>query len=71
MYSCLDACCTYSSDAVTSVKSDGVVVWAVETLLGRYTMKASPIVKQAACVWLLSLVKHASGHPDFQVRDSK
>ncbi|XP_064386642.1 proteasome adapter and scaffold protein ECM29-like isoform X2 [Halichondria panicea] len=54
--------------AVSSEAGDGVtsvMVWAVETLLERYTVKASPIVRQTACVWLLSLVKHTSRHPDF------
>ncbi len=60
-------CVCVCSESVRSVKSDGVMVWAIEELLGRYTVKASPIVKQAACVWLLSLVKYASKHPDFQV----
>ncbi len=54
-----------SSEAGEGVTS--VMVWAVETLLERYTVKASPIVRQTACVWLLSLVKHTSRHPDFPV----
>ena len=46
---------------------DEIMSWTVETLLDRYTQKTSPIVRQTACVWLLSLVRHTSGHPVFQV----
>ena len=59
--------CSDDVGGVTCDSGDGVMAWAVETIMERYTQKASPIVRQAACVWLLSLVKHTSQHPDFPV----
>lgn len=56
-----------AGDRVSCEAGDGVMVWAVEAVLDRYTLKAAPIVRQAACVWLLSLVKHTSHHPEFSV----
>ena len=59
--------CSDDVEGGASGHGDDVMAWAVETILERYTQKASPIVRQAACVWLLSLVKHTSRHPEFPV----
>lgn len=58
-----------SEEGVAAVGGeDEIMSWTVETLLERYTQKSSPVVRQAACVWLLSLVKHTNSHPVFKVQ---
>ena len=41
--------------------------WTLETLLTEFATSPLATVRQAACVWLLALLKHAGNHPDVQV----
>lgn len=56
---------------VTSIASSVVdceiMGWTLETILTKYAVGTSPLVRQASCVWLLTVLKLAGKHPDIQV----
>lgn len=41
--------------------------WTLETILTKFAIGTSPLVRQASCVWLLTVLKLAGKHPDIQV----
>ena len=41
--------------------------WTLETILSKFAVGTSPLVRQASCVWLLTVLKLAGKHPDVQV----
>ncbi|MEQ2306110.1 hypothetical protein AMECASPLE_004693 [Ameca splendens] len=47
-----------------NVKSNDVVPWVLNSILSRYIPSQNPHVRQAACIWLLSLVKKLSQHKE-------
>nr|XP_015809709.2 proteasome adapter and scaffold protein ECM29 [Nothobranchius furzeri] len=47
-----------------NVKSNDVVPWVLNSILCRYIPSQNPHVRQAACIWLLSLVKKLSQHKE-------
>lgn len=57
--------CTYTYTC--SVVDTEVMGWALETILTKFAVGTSPLVRQASCVWLLTALKLAGKHPDIQV----
>jgi len=49
------------------VKNNDVVPWVLKTILARYIPSQNPHVRQAACIWLLSLVKKLGQHKEITV----
>lgn len=49
------------------VKSKDVVPWVLSSVLSKYIPSQNPHVRQAACIWLLSLVKKLSQHKEITV----
>uniref|UniRef100_A0A3B5M217 Uncharacterized protein n=1 Tax=Xiphophorus couchianus TaxID=32473 RepID=A0A3B5M217_9TELE len=47
-----------------NVKNNDVVRWVLNSILSRYIPSQNPHVRQAACIWLLSLVKKLSQHKE-------
>ncbi|XP_072239435.1 proteasome adapter and scaffold protein ECM29 [Leuresthes tenuis] len=47
-----------------NVKNNDVVPWVLNSILSRYIPSQNPHVRQAACIWLLSLVKKLSQHKE-------
>uniref|UniRef100_A0A8C7ZSZ0 Ecm29 proteasome adaptor and scaffold n=1 Tax=Oryzias sinensis TaxID=183150 RepID=A0A8C7ZSZ0_9TELE len=47
-----------------NVKSNDVVPWVLSSILSKYVPSQNPHVRQAACIWLLSLVKKLSHHQE-------
>ncbi|XP_017281248.1 proteasome adapter and scaffold protein ECM29 isoform X2 [Kryptolebias marmoratus] len=47
-----------------NVKSIDVVPWVLSSILSKYIPSQNPHVRQAACIWLLSLVKKLSQHKE-------
>lgn len=47
-----------------NVKNNDVVPWVLKSILSRYIPSQNPHVRQAACIWLLSLVKKLSQHKE-------
>jgi hypothetical protein len=50
-----------------SVVDCEIMGWMLETILSKFTVGTSPLVRQASCVWLLTVLKLAGKHPDIQV----
>lgn len=50
-----------------SVVDSEVMSQTLETILTKYAIGTSPLVRQASCVWLLTVLKLAGKHPDIQV----
>ncbi|XP_063074333.1 proteasome adapter and scaffold protein ECM29 [Engraulis encrasicolus] len=50
----------------TYVKCNDVVPWVLNSILTKSVGSANPHVRQAACIWLLSLVKKLSQHKEIQ-----
>nr|XP_054507573.1 proteasome adapter and scaffold protein ECM29 isoform X9 [Agelaius phoeniceus] len=44
------------------LKVNDVVPWVLDLILNKYIISPNPHVRQAACIWLLSLVKKLSTH---------
>lgn len=44
-----------------------VVPWALDVILNKHIISPNPHVRQAACVWLLSLVRKLSAHREVKV----
>ncbi len=49
------------------VKNNDVVPWVLSSILSKYITSQNPHVRQAACIWLLSLVKKLSQHKEITV----
>ncbi|KAM6972070.1 proteasome adapter and scaffold protein ECM29 [Aplochiton taeniatus] len=49
-----------------NVKSNDVVPWVLNSVLAKYIPSQNPHVRQAACIWLLSLVKRLSQHKEIK-----
>uniref|UniRef100_A0A7N9AVB1 Ecm29 proteasome adaptor and scaffold n=1 Tax=Mastacembelus armatus TaxID=205130 RepID=A0A7N9AVB1_9TELE len=47
-----------------NVKNNDVVLWVLNSILSKYIPSQNPHVRQAACIWLLSLVKKLSQHKE-------
>nr|XP_055061565.1 proteasome adapter and scaffold protein ECM29 [Misgurnus anguillicaudatus] len=47
-------------------KNNDVVPWLLNSVLSKYINSPNPHVRQAACIWLLSLVKKLSHHKEIQ-----
>ncbi|KAM9329749.1 proteasome adapter and scaffold protein ECM29 [Gastrophryne carolinensis] len=45
-----------------NVKDNDVVPWVLDQILNKHVVSVNPHVRQAACIWLLSLVKKLSEH---------
>ncbi|XP_062864223.1 proteasome adapter and scaffold protein ECM29 isoform X1 [Trichomycterus rosablanca] len=50
------------------VKNNDVVPWALSAILSKYVPSPNPHVRQAACIWLLSMVKKLSWHTEIRSR---
>ena len=50
-----------------SVVDYEIMGWTLETILTKFAVGTSPLVRQASCVWLLTILKLAGKHPDIQV----
>ncbi|KAK7930020.1 hypothetical protein WMY93_006415 [Mugilogobius chulae] len=48
------------------VKNNDVVPWVLNSILAKYIPSQNPHVRQAACIWLLSLVKKLSQHKEIK-----
>ncbi|KAK6324484.1 hypothetical protein J4Q44_G00038260 [Coregonus suidteri] len=49
-----------------NVKSNDVVPWVLNSILAKYIPSQNPHVRQAACIWLLSLVKKLHQHKEIR-----
>ncbi|KAI2668629.1 Proteasome adapter and scaffold protein ECM29 [Labeo rohita] len=49
-----------------NVKNNDIVPWVLSSVLSKYIPSPNPHVRQAACIWLLSLVKKLSHHKEIQ-----
>lgn len=58
--------CSSLSLSATVVDAD-IMSWTLDTIMTEFTVGTSPLVRQAACVWLLSILQHAWKHPGIQV----
>ncbi|XP_038626132.1 proteasome adapter and scaffold protein ECM29 isoform X2 [Tachyglossus aculeatus] len=47
-------------------KVNDVVPWVLDIVLNKYIVSPNPHVRQAACIWLLSLVKKLSSHKEIK-----
>ncbi|KAM8773100.1 proteasome adapter and scaffold protein ECM29 [Acanthopagrus schlegelii] len=47
-----------------NVKNNDVVPWVLKSILSKYIPSQNPHVRQASCIWLLSLVKKLSQHKE-------
>lgn len=44
-----------------------VVPWVLDVILNKHITSPNPHVRQAACIWLLSLVRKLSTHKEVKV----
>lgn len=44
-----------------------VVPWVLDVILNKHIISPNPHVRQAACIWLLSLVRKLSTHKEVKV----
>ncbi|KAG1956648.1 proteasome adapter and scaffold protein ECM29 [Pimephales promelas] len=49
-----------------NIKNNDIVPWVLNSILSKYIPSPNPHVRQAACIWLLSLVKKLSHHKEIQ-----
>ncbi|XP_019955953.2 proteasome adapter and scaffold protein ECM29 [Paralichthys olivaceus] len=47
-----------------NIKNNDMVPWVLNSILSKYIPSQNPHVRQAACIWLLSLVKKLSQHKE-------
>lgn len=57
----------FSSSCCSDLKSNDVVPWVLHAILSKYICSPNPHVRQAACIWLLSLIKKLSQHQEIRV----
>ncbi|KAG8455024.1 hypothetical protein GDO86_001298 [Hymenochirus boettgeri] len=48
------------------VKVNDVVPWTLDLILNKHVVSVNPHVRQAACIWLLSMVKKLSEHQEIR-----
>ena len=48
-------------------KVNDVVPWVLDVILNKHIISPNPHVRQAACIWLLSLVRKLSTHSEVKV----
>ncbi|KAM4809917.1 proteasome adapter and scaffold protein ECM29 [Rhinophrynus dorsalis] len=48
------------------VKVNDVTPWVLDQILNKHVVSINPHVRQAACIWLLSLVKKLNGHQEIK-----
>ena len=53
--------------SLSDVKNNDVVPWVLNSILAKYIPSQNPHVRQAACIWLLSMVKKLSQHKEITV----
>ncbi|NXS93447.1 ECM29 protein, partial [Jacana jacana] len=46
----------------SDLKANDVVLWVLDLILNKHIISPNPHVRQAACIWLLSMVKKLSAH---------
>ncbi len=51
----------------SAVVDAGTMPWTLETILSQHVASPLALVRQSACVWLLSILRHAGKHPQVQV----
>lgn len=51
------------------LKVNDVVPWVLDLILNKHIISPNPHVRQAACIWLLSMVKKLSTHKAIKVRN--
>ncbi|TRY64723.1 hypothetical protein DNTS_030150 [Danionella cerebrum] len=51
---------------IDDVTNNDLVPWVLNSILSKYITSPNPHVRQAACIWLLSLVKKLSNHKEIQ-----
>ncbi|XP_056628052.1 proteasome adapter and scaffold protein ECM29 isoform X2 [Triplophysa dalaica] len=49
-----------------NAKNNDIVPWVLNSVLSKYIPSPNPHVRQAACIWVLSLVKKLSHHKEIQ-----
>lgn len=49
------------------MKNNDVVPWVLQAILSTYIPSQNPHVRQAACIWLLSLAKKLNRHAEVKV----
>ncbi|XP_071757959.1 proteasome adapter and scaffold protein ECM29 [Centroberyx gerrardi] len=49
-----------------NMKNNDVVPWVLKSILSKYIPSQNPHVRQAACIWLLSLVKKIGQHKEIK-----
>ncbi|XP_040217375.1 proteasome adapter and scaffold protein ECM29 isoform X2 [Rana temporaria] len=49
-------------------KDNDLVSWVLSQILDKYVVSVNPHVRQAACIWLLSLVKKLSEHVEIKTK---
>ncbi|MBN3306147.1 ECM29 protein, partial [Amia calva] len=52
--------------APTDMKSNDVVPWVLNSILSKHINSPNPHVRQASCIWLLSLVKKLNQHKEIK-----
>ncbi|XP_069812868.1 proteasome adapter and scaffold protein ECM29-like, partial [Dendropsophus ebraccatus] len=48
------------------VKENDVVTWVLDQILNKHGVSVNPHVRQASCIWLLSIVKKLSNHQEIK-----
>ncbi|KAG9346893.1 hypothetical protein JZ751_005820 [Albula glossodonta] len=61
-----DAEFPHQQKLLEDVSSNDVVPWVLNTILTKHIPSQNPHVRQAACIWLLSLVKKLSQHKEIK-----
>ncbi len=51
----------------SAVVDAGTMPWTLEAILSQHVASPLALVRQSACVWLLSILRHAGKHPQVQV----
>ncbi|XP_058024517.1 proteasome adapter and scaffold protein ECM29 isoform X1 [Ahaetulla prasina] len=52
--------------APIDVKINDVVPWVLDAILNKHIISPNPHIRQASCIWLLSLVKKLSAHKEIK-----
>ncbi|XP_056374752.1 proteasome adapter and scaffold protein ECM29 [Hyla sarda] len=49
-----------------AVKENDVVTWVLDQILNKHIVSVNPHVRQASCIWLLSIVKKLNNHQEIK-----
>lgn len=52
---------------LSDMKNNDMVPWVLNSILLKYIPSQNPHVRQAACIWLLSLVRKLAQHKEIMV----